>query len=141
MLRLDKFKRYPLTFGPTPIEHLPRLTAAIGGKVQIYAKRNYFVYSTNGHIKFPLIEHSLEKMEKRLKEVSMGYTSLMLLKRKAVYLDGKWIQLAEEKLENIDKSLKLKEQYYCTFLFFRMNPSVNYVMFSPIDGTARHSLL
>ena len=40
MLRLDKFKKYPLTFGPTPIEHLPRLTAALGGKVQIYAKRD-----------------------------------------------------------------------------------------------------
>src|SRR3954471_9537378 len=40
VLRLDKFKRYPLTFGPTPIEHLPRLTDAIGGKVQIYAKRD-----------------------------------------------------------------------------------------------------
>src|SRR6202000_2511596 len=38
MLRLDKFERYPLTFGPTPIEHLPRMTAALGGKVQIYAK-------------------------------------------------------------------------------------------------------
>src|SRR6516165_2703109 len=40
MLSLDKFKRYPLTFGPTPIEHLPRMTAALGGKVQIYAKRD-----------------------------------------------------------------------------------------------------
>ncbi|WP_407050790.1 1-aminocyclopropane-1-carboxylate deaminase [Methyloraptor flagellatus] len=39
MLRLDKFERYPLTFGTTPIEHLPRLTAALGGKVEIYAKR------------------------------------------------------------------------------------------------------
>ena len=38
--RLDKFERYPLTFGPTPIEHLPRMTAALGGKVQIYAKRD-----------------------------------------------------------------------------------------------------
>src|SRR5687768_11472012 len=37
---LDKFERYNLTFGPTPIEHLPRLTAAVGGKVQIYAKRD-----------------------------------------------------------------------------------------------------
>jgi 1-aminocyclopropane-1-carboxylate deaminase len=36
---LDKFERYPLTFGPTAIEHLPRLTAALGGKVEIYAKR------------------------------------------------------------------------------------------------------
>jgi 1-aminocyclopropane-1-carboxylate deaminase len=40
MLRLDTFERYPLTFGPTPIEHLPRMTAALGGKVQIYAKRD-----------------------------------------------------------------------------------------------------
>ena len=37
---LDKFERYPLTFGPTPIEHLKRLTAAMGGKVEIYAKRD-----------------------------------------------------------------------------------------------------
>lgn len=37
---LDKFERYPLTFGPTPIEHLPRLTEAIGGEVEIYAKRD-----------------------------------------------------------------------------------------------------
>jgi len=39
-MKLEKFERYPLTFGPTPIEHLPRLTAALGGKVQIYAKRD-----------------------------------------------------------------------------------------------------
>jgi 1-aminocyclopropane-1-carboxylate deaminase len=37
---LNKFERYPLTFGPTPIEHLPRLTKAIGGKVEIFAKRD-----------------------------------------------------------------------------------------------------
>ena len=40
MLKLGKFERYPLTFGPTPIEHLPRLTKALGGKVEIYAKRD-----------------------------------------------------------------------------------------------------
>ena len=40
MSLLEKFERYPLTFGPTPIEHLPRLTAALGGKVEIYAKRD-----------------------------------------------------------------------------------------------------
>ena len=40
MLRLDKFEKYSLTFGPTPIEHLPRMTEALGGKVQIYAKRD-----------------------------------------------------------------------------------------------------
>ena len=36
---LDKFERYPLTFGPTPIEPLPRLSAALGGKVEVWAKR------------------------------------------------------------------------------------------------------
>jgi 1-aminocyclopropane-1-carboxylate deaminase len=40
MLRLDKFARHPLTFGPTPIEFLPRLTAALGGQVEIWAKRD-----------------------------------------------------------------------------------------------------
>ena len=40
MSLLERFERYPLTFGPTPIEHLPRLTAALGGKVQIWAKRD-----------------------------------------------------------------------------------------------------
>lgn len=39
-MNLDKFERYPLTFGPTPIEFLPRMTEALGGKVEIYAKRD-----------------------------------------------------------------------------------------------------
>ena len=37
---LEKFERYPLTFGPTPIEFLPRMTEALGGKVEIWAKRD-----------------------------------------------------------------------------------------------------
>jgi 1-aminocyclopropane-1-carboxylate deaminase len=36
---LEKFERYPLTFGPTPIEKLGRLSAHLGGAVEIYAKR------------------------------------------------------------------------------------------------------
>jgi len=39
-MNLEKFERYPLTFGPTPIEFLPRLTEALGGKVEIWAKRD-----------------------------------------------------------------------------------------------------
>ena len=39
-MNLDKFERYPLTFGPTPVEFLPRLTEALGGKVEIWAKRD-----------------------------------------------------------------------------------------------------
>ena len=36
---LEKFERYPLTFGPTPIEKLERLSAHLGDKVELYAKR------------------------------------------------------------------------------------------------------
>ncbi|RWE50767.1 MAG: pyridoxal-phosphate dependent enzyme, partial [Mesorhizobium sp.] len=36
---LEKFERYPLTFGPTPIERLDRLGKHLGDKVEIYAKR------------------------------------------------------------------------------------------------------
>ena len=36
---LKKFQRYPLTFGPTHIEKLSRLTVHLGGGVEIYAKR------------------------------------------------------------------------------------------------------
>src|SRR3954468_22907253 len=36
---LEKFDRYPLTFGPTHIEKLDRLGAHLGGRVEIYAKR------------------------------------------------------------------------------------------------------
>src|SRR5450631_2248122 len=36
---LQKFERYPLTFGPTYIERLERLGAHLGGKVELYAKR------------------------------------------------------------------------------------------------------
>ncbi len=36
---LERFDRYPLTFGPTPIEKLTRLSRHLGGDVDIYAKR------------------------------------------------------------------------------------------------------
>jgi 1-aminocyclopropane-1-carboxylate deaminase len=36
---LENFERYPLTFGPTPIEKLERLSAHLGGDVDLYAKR------------------------------------------------------------------------------------------------------
>ena len=38
-MKLDQFPRYPLTFGPTPIEKLERLSKHLGGNVEIYAKR------------------------------------------------------------------------------------------------------
>lgn len=40
MSLLAQFDRYPLTYGPTPIERLPRLSEALGGKVEIWAKRD-----------------------------------------------------------------------------------------------------
>jgi len=36
---LEKFDRYPLTFGPTPLEKLKRLSDHLGGAVEIWAKR------------------------------------------------------------------------------------------------------
>ena len=36
---LDNFERYPLTFGPSPIEPLPRLSRHLGGRVELFAKR------------------------------------------------------------------------------------------------------
>lgn len=38
-MMLEKFARYPLTFGPTPIEKLERLSKHLGGQVEVYAKR------------------------------------------------------------------------------------------------------
>ena len=38
-MNLNKFEKYPLTFGPTPIESLPRLSEHLGGDVALYAKR------------------------------------------------------------------------------------------------------
>jgi 1-aminocyclopropane-1-carboxylate deaminase len=38
-MNLKRFSRYPLTFGPTPVHPLKRLSAHLGGKVEIYAKR------------------------------------------------------------------------------------------------------
>src|SRR4026208_1653584 len=39
MKMLGKFDRYPLTFGPTHIEKRERLSQHLGGKVELYAKR------------------------------------------------------------------------------------------------------
>lgn len=38
-MSLDDFRRIPLLFGPSPIHPLPRLSAALGGRVEIWAKR------------------------------------------------------------------------------------------------------
>jgi 1-aminocyclopropane-1-carboxylate deaminase len=38
-MSLDDFPRTPLLYGPSPLHPLPRLSAALGGKVEIWAKR------------------------------------------------------------------------------------------------------
>ena len=38
-MNLAKYERYPLTFGPTAIEPLPRLSDHLGGDVHLFAKR------------------------------------------------------------------------------------------------------
>lgn len=40
MSLLETFERYPLTYGPTPVEPLPRLSEAIGGSIEVWAKRD-----------------------------------------------------------------------------------------------------
>ena len=37
---LQQFKRYPLTFGPSPITRLERLSAHLGGRIEVFAKRD-----------------------------------------------------------------------------------------------------
>jgi 1-aminocyclopropane-1-carboxylate deaminase len=39
-MHLDRFPRHALTFGPSPVEPLKRLSAHLGGKVEIWAKRD-----------------------------------------------------------------------------------------------------
>jgi 1-aminocyclopropane-1-carboxylate deaminase len=39
LMSLDDFRREPLLFGPSPIHPLPRLSDALGGRVEIWAKR------------------------------------------------------------------------------------------------------
>ncbi len=38
-MSLDDFERVPLLFGPSPVHPLPRLAEALGGRVEIWAKR------------------------------------------------------------------------------------------------------
>jgi len=38
-MSLNDYPRYPLTFGPSPVHRLPRLSAHLGGGVEIWAKR------------------------------------------------------------------------------------------------------
>ena len=39
-MHLDRFPRHALTFGPTPVQLLPRLSEHLGGKVEVWAKRD-----------------------------------------------------------------------------------------------------
>jgi 1-aminocyclopropane-1-carboxylate deaminase len=39
MSSIDDYPRVPLMFGPSPVHPLPRLSAALGGRVEIWAKR------------------------------------------------------------------------------------------------------
>jgi 1-aminocyclopropane-1-carboxylate deaminase len=39
-MSLDDFARQPLTFGPSPVHPLPRLSAHLGGGVEVWAKRD-----------------------------------------------------------------------------------------------------
>ncbi|SCU86804.1 LADA_0E00386g1_1 [Lachancea dasiensis] len=69
---LEKFQRYPLTFGPSPITHMKRLSAALGGDVEIYAKRE----DCNSGLAFG--GNKLRKLEYLVPEaVDGGYDTLV----------------------------------------------------------------
>ena len=42
-MNLKRFPRYPLTFGPSPITPLKRLSEHLGGEVELYADRKSVV--------------------------------------------------------------------------------------------------
>jgi hypothetical protein len=43
---LEKFERYPLTFGPTPIERLKRLSAHLGDRAPRHGVKNWTAIRT-----------------------------------------------------------------------------------------------
>lgn len=71
-MNLSQFPRYPLTFGPSPIHPLKRLSEHLGGKVQLYAKRE----DCNSGLAFG--GNKTRKLEYLIPEViSGGYDTLV----------------------------------------------------------------
>ena len=96
-MNLQKFPRYPLTFGPSPITPLPRLSAHLGGKVHLYAKRE----DCNSGLAFG--GNKTRKLEYLIPEaIAGGYDTLvsigavpgrvveMLQKTEQVMTKGRW---------------------------------------------------
>lgn len=120
---------------------VPRENAIEDRLLDAEEEQNYFIYSTNSHRRFPLIDGSLEKLESRMyKEVAMGYTTLMLLKREILYFDGKWMRIVDSATDKTDE-VSVEAKGYCTFLFLKTNPSMESVIYSQTDGMARHDSL
>jgi 1-aminocyclopropane-1-carboxylate deaminase len=68
---LEKFERYPLTFSPTPIERLKRLSAHLGDKVDLYAKREDSLRASHSAAKICASSNTLSVMH-RLKRRHAG---------------------------------------------------------------------
>src|ERR1700761_3194590 len=79
-MNLKKFPRYRLTFGPTPIQPLARLSEHLGGTVQLYAKRedcnSGLAYGGNKTRKLEyLIPEALEQGADTLVSIGGGQTN------------------------------------------------------------------
>lgn len=111
---LDDFPRYPLTFGPSPIHPLPRLSAHLGGGVEIWAKRE----DCNSGIAFG--GNKVRKLEYLVPEaIAQGADTLVSiggvqsnhtrqvtgvaahLGMKAVTVQEKWVDLSDELYDRV----------------------------------------
>lgn len=116
MALLDKFEKYPLLFGPSPISKFDNLAKNLGGKVNIYAKRE----DRNSGLAFA--GNKLRKFEYIVPEILAGdYTHIVSiggiqsnqtlmtvatackLGLKAVTVQENWVPIPEAEKATYDK--------------------------------------
>lgn len=112
----SEYKRYPLTFGPSPISHFRNLSKKLGGKVNIYAKRE----DCNSGLAFG--GNKLRKLEYIVPEIlDGGYDTLVSiggiqsnqtrmvaataahLGLDCVLVQENWVPIPEKEVGNYDK--------------------------------------
>lgn len=110
------YKKYPLTFGPSPISHFKNLAKALGGDVEIYAKRE----DCNSGLAFG--GNKLRKLEYIVPEIlEGGYDTLVSiggiqsnqtrmvaataahLGLECVLVQENWVPVPEKEVGNYDK--------------------------------------
>ncbi|CDR40545.1 CYFA0S05e01684g1_1 [Cyberlindnera fabianii] len=116
MSGVSQFKKYPLTFGPSPITELKGLSKALGGKVNLFAKRE----DCNSGLAFG--GNKLRKLEYIVPDILEGdYTHLVSiggrqsnqtrmvaalaahLGKKCVLIQENWVPIPEAEKDVYDK--------------------------------------